>query len=124
MTGVKTILVIEDNVQNLELVEFLLDEAGYEVRKAMDAEEARVEMGKGLPDLVLLDIHLPGCDGLTLVSEFRKQPGSEALPIIALTAHAMRGDKERFLAGGCNGYIAKPIDVATFIDDVESFLAG
>lgn len=120
----KTILVVEDNPQNLDLVEFLLDEAGYKVRKAMSAEEAREEMGKEIPDLVLLDIQLPGCDGLTLVSEFREYPNADKLPIVALTAHAMQGDRERFIASGCNGYISKPVNVGTFIEQVEAVLTA
>ncbi len=118
----RDILVIEDNEQNLELVEFLLEEAGWSVRRAMDADAARAELRRCAPDLLLMDMDLPGTDGLTLVGELRGAPGSERLRIIALTAHAMRGDRERFLAGGCDGYIAKPIDVNTFVRDIRRFL--
>ena len=72
--------------------------------------------------MVLMDMQLPGTDGLELVAELRRDPRFRALPIVALTAHALRGDRERFLAGGCDGYIAKPIDVATFTLQVESVL--
>jgi len=119
-----TILVVEDNEQNLELVEFLLEEAGLQVWKARDAEEARARLAAGRPDLVLMDMQLPGTDGLSLVEEIRRDPVSGRLPILALTAHAMRGDRERFLAGGCDGYIAKPINVATFVDEVRAALAA
>ncbi len=123
MSGEREILVVEDNRQNYELVEFLLEDAGYAVRRAADAPELRRELAGGLPDLVLMDIHLPGVDGLSLVSEIRVLPGAEALPIIAVTAHAMRGDRERFLAAGCDGYISKPIDIATFTGEVAGYLS-
>jgi two-component system, cell cycle response regulator DivK len=116
------ILVVEDNEQNLELVEFLLDEAGIKVWKARDAEEARAVLAARPPDLVLMDMQLPGTDGLSLVEEIRRNPAMTSLPIIALTAHAMRGDRERFIAGGCDGYIAKPINVASFVEEVQSAL--
>ena len=104
------ILVIEDNEQNLELVEFLLDEAGTEVKCAMDAEAARAALLDGMPDLILMDMQLPGTDGLTLVAEIRQNPDMQEVPIIALTAHAMRGDRERFLsASGADGYVTKPV---------------
>lgn len=118
----KVVLVVEDNDQNMELVTFLLEEAEYQVRRATDAEEARREFTRGGVDLVLMDMNLAGVDGLTLVSEFRNHPGNQTVPVLALTAHAMRGDRERFLAGGCDGYLAKPIDVKTFIKDVEGHL--
>ena len=119
----KTILVVEDNEQNLELVEFLLEEAGFQVLTAKDADTARTEFRRHLPDLVLMDMHLPGRDGMSIVREFRLDPMGGETPIIALTAHAMRGDRERFLAGGCTGYIAKPIDPKTFIQELEPFFA-
>ena len=119
----RTILVIEDNEQNLELVEFLLEEAGWSVRRAMDPEAARRELALAKPDLILMDMDLPGTDGLTLVAEFRRDAATAAVPIVALTAHAMRGDRERFLNGGCDGYIAKPIDVNTFVRDVRRILS-
>lgn len=116
------ILVIEDNEQNLELVQFLLEEAGAEVRAAMDADAARVNLAEKAPDLILMDIQLPGTDGLTLVTELRARSDLGRVPIIALTAHAMRGDRERFLAGGCDGYIAKPIQVSTFVEEISTYL--
>ena len=116
------ILVVEDHPQNLELVEFLLQEAGYTVRVARHAEEVRAEIERGWPALILMDIQLPGVDGLALVREIRGRPDAKPLPIVALTAHAMRGDRERFLAEGCDGYISKPIDIATFVGDVVAYL--
>lgn len=120
----KTILVVEDNEQNLELVEFLLDEAGLRVCKARDADEARAQLATAAPDLVLMDMQLPGTDGLSLVAEIRRNPATSHLLVVALTAHAMRGDRERFIAGGCDAYIAKPINVTSFVDEVRAALAG
>ncbi len=116
---IEEILVVEDNEQNLELVEYLLEEEGITVRSALDADQARAELEKAIPDLILMDMQLPGIDGLTLVQEIRGQNPTLTLPIIALTAHAMRGDRERFLAGGCDGYIPKPIDAANFISQIR-----
>ncbi len=118
------ILVVEDNPQNYELVEFLLEDAGFAVRWAADAAEMRRELATGLPDLILMDIQLPGIDGLSLVSEIRAMPEAAALPIVALTARAMRGDRERFLAAGFDGYISKPIAVATFAGEVGGYLGS
>jgi two-component system, cell cycle response regulator DivK len=120
----RTVLIVEDNRQNLELVQFLLEEAGLRVRCAGDARQARAELERELPHLVLMDMQLPGVDGLELVAELRRDDRYRRLPIVALTAHALRGDRERFLAGGCDGYIAKPIDVATFPGQVAALLAA
>jgi two-component system cell cycle response regulator DivK len=118
----KVILVVEDNEQNLELVEFLLEESGAQVRKARDASEAWEQLALGTPDLILMDMQLPEADGLTLVAQIRRDPGLADIPVIALTAHAMRGDRERFIAGGCDGYISKPINVETFVAEVGRYL--
>ena len=122
--GGRRVLVVEDNRQNLELVEFLLEEGGLLVRTASDAQEAREELSRDVPDLVLMDMQLPGTDGLSLVEEIRRDPKTKRVPIVALTAHALRGDRERFLAGGCDGYISKPIDVGGFVAEVERYLAA
>ena len=120
----RRVLIVEDNRQNLELVEYLLEEAGMEVRSAADATQARAQLERELPDLVLMDMQLPGIAGLELVGELRRDPRFRALPIVALTAHALRGDRERFLAGGCDGYIPKPIDVNTFAAEVRDLMSG
>ncbi len=117
-----SILLVEDDEQNLELVEFLLEEAGLEVRVARDSEGARAAALGPPPDVVLLDMQLPGADGLALARELRLRPGWDQVPLVALTAAAMRGDRERFLAGGCTGYVAKPIDVSTFVATVLGFV--
>ena len=119
----KRILVVEDNEMNMQLVEFLLEEGGYGIVKAASGEEAMSVARTGEPvDLILMDIHLPGVDGLSVVQELKNDARTSRIPILALTAHAMRGDKDRFLQAGCDGYISKPIDVKTFLKAIESYL--
>jgi len=120
----RLVLLVEDNEQNLELAQFLLEEAGHEVVAARDAGEARAAWASHQPDIVLMDMHLPGTDGMSLVRELRATPALARVPIIAVTAHAMRGDREQFLAGGCDGYIAKPIRPATFVAEIEAMLVA
>jgi two-component system cell cycle response regulator DivK len=93
------------------------------VRHATTPAEARGALARQRPDLVLMDMNLGGVDGLSIVAELRREPEFAPLTILALTAHAMRGDRERFLQGGCDGYIPKPIDVKTFIREIEGALA-
>jgi CheY-like chemotaxis protein len=121
----RTILVVEDNDMNMQLVEFLLEEGGYSIVKASSGEEALAitqNGSNGTPDLILMDIHLPGMDGLSVVRAMKSDQRTARTPILALTAHAMRGDKDRFLEAGCDGYISKPIDVKTFISSIERYL--
>ena len=124
MNGRK-ILVVEDNDMNMQLVEFLLEEGGYEIVKATSGEEALSitrDTNGPPPDLILMDIHLPGMDGLSVVRAMKEDGRTSGIPILALTAHAMRGDRDRFLEAGCDGYISKPIDVKTFISSIEQYL--
>jgi CheY-like chemotaxis protein len=122
---VKRVLVVEDNEMNMQLVEFLLEEGGYQIVKAASGEEALALARRGAPvDLILMDIHLPGVDGLSVVQELKRDERTRNVPILALTAHAMRGDKDRFLQAGCDGYISKPIDVKTFLASIEPFVRG
>ncbi|HYR27325.1 MAG TPA: response regulator [Thermoanaerobaculia bacterium] len=121
----RKILVVEDNDMNMQLVEFLLEEGGYDIVKAASGEEALAitrDSTNGAPDLILMDIHLPGMDGLTVIRAMKADQRTARIPILALTAHAMRGDKDRFLEAGCDGYISKPIDVKTFISAIEQYL--
>ena len=119
----KRILVVEDNEMNMQLVEFLLEKGGYEIVKATSGEEALSVARSGAPvDLILMDIHLPGASGLNVVQDLKRDERTRAIPILALTAHAMRGDKDRFLQAGCDGYISKPIDVKTFLASIEPFV--
>jgi CheY-like chemotaxis protein len=121
-TGAR-VLVVEDNDMNMQLVEYLLEEGGYQIVKAASGEEALTIARGGDPvDLILMDIHLPGIDGLSVVREMKTDAVTSAIPILALTAHAMRGDKDRFLEAGCDGYISKPIDVKTFLSSIRMYL--
>jgi CheY-like chemotaxis protein len=119
----RRILVVEDNEMNMQLVEYLLEEGGYDIVKATSGEEAlTVTRDSASLDLILMDIHLPGMDGLSVVRQMKENGATAKIPILALTAHAMRGDKDRFLEAGCDGYISKPIDVKTFIRSIEQYL--
>ncbi|HEY0371252.1 MAG TPA: response regulator [Thermoanaerobaculia bacterium] len=119
----RRILVVEDNDMNMQLVEFLLEEGGYDIVKAASGEEALslTRDGAPPPDLILMDIHLPGMDGLSVVRAMKEDARTARVPILALTAHAMRGDRDRFLQAGCDGYISKPIDVKTFIASIQKY---
>lgn len=119
------VLVVEDNEMNMQLVEYLLEEGGYQIVKASSGEEAlSIARGGEAVDLILMDIHLPDMDGISVVREMKGDARTSAIPILALTAHAMRGDKDRFLEAGCDGYISKPIDVKTFLTSIRSYLRG
>ena len=120
----RRVLVVEDNDMNMQLVKYLLEEGGYQIIKAASGEEAlsitRDDQMK--LDLILMDIHLPGMDGLSVVREMKSDTRTKNVPILALAAHAMRGDKDRFLEAGCDGYISKPIDVKTFIASIQNYI--
>ncbi|HEX7150407.1 MAG TPA: response regulator [Thermoanaerobaculia bacterium] len=121
----RRVLVVEDNDMNMQLVEYLLEEGGYTIVKATSGEEALAITRDGsspAPDLILMDIHLPGVDGLSVVRQIKDEPRTAGIPILALTAHAMRGDKDRFLEAGCDGYLSKPIDVKTFLSAIQQYL--
>lgn len=116
------VLVVEDNEMNMQLFEYLLEESGFVILKAISGEEALKMVGQEMPDLILMDIHLPGMDGLSVVRQMKNDPSLRKIPILALTAHAMRGDKDRFLQAGCDGYISKPIDIKTFIPSIQKYV--
>jgi CheY-like chemotaxis protein len=122
-TNGRLVLVVEDNDMNMQLVEYLLEEGGVDIVKATSGEEALSITRSAAPfDLILMDIHLPGMDGLSVVRAMKGDTRTARVPILALTAHAMRGDKDRFLDAGCDGYISKPIDVKTFLSSIEQYL--
>jgi two-component system cell cycle response regulator DivK len=108
------ILIIEDNEQNLYLVTFILEKRGYEVHAARDGREGIEKAAAVGPDLILLDIQLPGMDGYTVARSLRSGPALSKAPIIAVTSYAMAGDREKALEAGCNGYIEKPINPPLF----------
>lgn len=117
------ILVVDDHELNLKLAREILTARGYVVVVAACGEEA-VKVARDRPfALVLLDMQLPDIDGLEVLARLRSQPETKDLPIVALTAQAMAGDRERFLAAGCTGYIQKPISLRTFSQEVEQYLA-
>ncbi len=115
------ILVVEDNLVNLELVTDLLEVGGFSVLPARTAEEGIRLARQCLPSLVLMDISLPGMDGLAATRLLKADPVTAGLPVVALTAHAMRGDAARASAAGCDGYITKPIDTRSFVETVARF---
>ena len=118
----KRILVIEDNETNIYLVGFILKKNGLEVIEARSGEEG-VELAiKEKPDLILMDIQLPGIDGLEATRRIRESEAEEEVPIIALTSYAMTGDRDKSLAAGCTGYIEKPINPDTFMGEIEKYL--
>lgn len=122
MSTRKRILIIEDNEQNLYLLSFLLEQNGYQVLQAKDGL-AGIELAtQTLPDMILLDIQLPGMDGYEVAQILRSNESLVHVPIIAVTSYAMVGDRERGLAAGCNGYIEKPINPDTFLAEIWQYL--
>jgi CheY-like chemotaxis protein len=120
----KKILYIEDNEQNLYLVKFILEKHGYAVCAARDGQSGIALAADVLPDLILLDIQLPLMDGYAVAKELRTNPDLERIPIVAVTSYAMQGDREKAIAAGCNGYIEKPINPDTFMQQVELHLSS
>lgn len=122
MTGEKTVLHVEDNFDNRLLVRRILQASGYQVVEAENAKGAREILKTQRPDLILMDINMPDEDGYTLTNELKSLPHLVNIPIVAITANVMKGDRERTINAGCDGYIEKPIDVDRFVEQVESFL--
>ena len=118
----KRVLVVDDNEANIHLVRFILEKNGYEVIEAQNGINGVDAAVSEKPDLILLDIQLPDIDGLEVARRIRASETDGKTPIIALTSYAMAGDRERILAAGCSGYLAKPIDVKTFMKEIERYL--
>jgi two-component system cell cycle response regulator DivK len=116
------ILYVEDNIDNRILVRRILMAEGYNMLEAQDANEALQVVQRQRPDLILMDINMPEIDGYTLTTRLKGMPGLSSVPIIALTANVMRGDRERSLEAGCDGYIQKPIDVDQLPTQIKRFL--
>jgi CheY-like chemotaxis protein len=116
------ILIVDDNPINLRLASDVLENAGFTIERATDAEQAQVLLEYVLPDLILMDIGLPGMDGLTLTRRLKANPRFKSIPVIALTAFAMKGDDSKAIEAGCEGYISKPIDTRTLADHVLALL--
>jgi two-component system cell cycle response regulator DivK len=118
-----TVLYVEDNPDNRMLVRRILLSEDYGLLEAKDAHEALTLLETAKPDLILMDINMPDMDGYTLTAKIKAIPGFERVPILALTANVMRGDKEKTLEAGCDGYIQKPIDFDELLREIERFLA-
>jgi CheY-like chemotaxis protein len=119
--SLRQILVVEDHPINVKLVRLLLQQC-YEVVTAGDAEEALQVLQHSRPDLILMDVQLPGMDGLELTRRLKADPRTRGIVVVALTAYAMKGDEDKALAAGCSGYITKPLDTKTFLRQVAAYL--
>lgn len=122
MSDSKKVLYVEDTFENRMLIRRILQADGFIVLEAESARNALQVLETETPDLILMDINMPDMDGYTLTQQLREIPRLGQIPIIALTANVMRGDRERTLAAGCDGYIQKPIDVDTFSDQLNHYL--
>ena len=118
----KTILVIEDNELNMKLVRNLLKLKNFKVIESEDAEQGMEMAETYKPDLILMDINLPGIDGLTATKKIKENEALKHIPIVALTSYAMQGDEEKSINAGCAGYISKPIDTKTFVETLSQHL--
>jgi len=117
-----TILYVEDNPDNRLLVRRVLMSEGYTVLEAANATAAFERIEENVPELILMDINMPGVDGYTLTTQFRKLPLLDTVPIVALTANVMKGDMERSIQAGCDGYMQKPIDIDTLVVQIQKFI--
>ena len=120
----RTVLVVEDNERNLKLARDLLEFHGFTVLVATTGEDALTEASRSEPDLILMDLQLPGIDGRTALSRLRAQPGTAGIPVVALTAFAMAADRAQALEAGFDGYLEKPISVRDFPQQVRQYLKG
>lgn len=118
----KSILIVDDNPVNLKLVQVLLTMEGYDVRTATDAEQVLALLQTYRPGLILMDLQLPGMDGLELTKRLKADEATRSIVIVMMTAYAMRADQERALAAGCDGYLIKPIDTRTLPVLVAGYL--
>lgn len=117
-----TVLYVEDNFENRILVRRVLQAEGYDVLESTSAKEALRLLENTVPDLILTDINMPDMDGYTLTAKIKEKEAFQNVPVVAMTANVMRGDKERSLEAGCDGYIQKPIDIDLLPEQVERFL--
>lgn len=123
MTGKITVLYVEDNRLNRLLVRRVLEADGFEVVEAESAAQALASISEKVPHLILMDINMPEIDGYTLTNRLRQNPKIQGVPIVAMTANVMKGDRERTLEAGCDGYIQKPIDVDILSEQLKNFLS-
>jgi two-component system cell cycle response regulator DivK len=113
------ILIVEDNPANLKLARLVLERAGHRVLAASDAQEGLATARDAKPDLILMDVQLPDMDGLTATARLKSDPETSAIPVVALTAFAMKGDEERIRAAGCDGYLSKPFRYPELLAVIE-----
>jgi two-component system cell cycle response regulator DivK len=119
-----TVLLVEDNPHNRKIFSGMLTHSGFTVVEAEDGHQALAAVAKQLPDLILMDLSIPGVDGWEVTRRLKADPRTKAVPIIALTAHAMRGDEERARAAGCDHYLAKPISPKKVVEEVRKLLSA
>ncbi len=124
MTASPLLLIVEDNARNLKLTRDVLEHAGYRTLEASTAEEALALARSHRPDMILMDIQLPGMDGLEALAQLQGDPATAEITVVAFTAFAMKDDRRRFLAAGFHGYLEKPISVRDFPGQVASLLPG
>ena len=117
-----TILLVEDNLHNRKIFQGVLAHAGFRVVEAEDGGKALAAVKADRPDLILMDLSIPVIDGWECTRRLKADPGTKAIPIIALTAHAMRGDEERAIQAGCDGYLTKPISPKKVVEEVKKYL--
>ena len=123
MGSTKTILHVEDNLENRQLIRRLLMSEDYEVLEADCAMQALHILASRIPDLILMDINMPDIDGYALTTQLKTRPELIDVPIVAITANVMKGDRERTVQAGCDGYIEKPIDIDRFLDQISRFIS-
>jgi CheY-like chemotaxis protein len=116
------VLIVEDNPANLLLARVMLERSGWQISEARSADEARQTLQTTTPDIILMDVGLPGQDGLSLTSELKSATSTSAIPIVALTAHAMNSDREKAFAAGCDGYLSKPFKAQQLRDEIARVL--
>jgi two-component system cell cycle response regulator DivK len=118
------VLIVDDNAMNIQIAQVVLAAAGFEVDAAADAPQARLKLQEFRPDLILMDIQMPGMDGLQLTRLLKADPATRHIVVVAFTAFAMRGDEAKMREAGCDGYLSKPIDVKSFAGQVRDCLSG
>jgi two-component system cell cycle response regulator DivK len=117
-----SILIVDDSPTNIDLAGYVLSQGGFQVSSQPTAQDALERIKVDPPDLILMDIQLPGMDGVALTRLLKKDAATQSIIVIAFTAYAMLGDERKLLAAGCDGYLAKPIDVETFASEIQAFL--
>jgi two-component system, cell cycle response regulator DivK len=118
------ILIVDDNATNLKLVAYLMKSKGYDVVTAIDADTALAAIHERAPRLILMDVQLPGVDGLELTRRLKSDPATSSIIIVAVTAYAMKGDQDKALAAGCDAYVSKPINTRALPETVERLLSA